>query len=128
MRTLLALPLTILSMAQAQTCPKEGTSAGEAISFLEESKFDAHANYVCVIGAIRNLEYVHTRKAADVLVEYLDYRRPADEVVTGSSMEPYPAISALFGVGKPALPPLVRVVAISYRSKTARDNAVKTIM
>jgi hypothetical protein len=84
-----------------------------------------------VVQAIKQLQYDHSQKAVDVLVKYLDFRPRlgiSEAVVTGSNLEEYPAASSLFAIGKLSLPALLSVVADNGYTKTAQDNAVRTIM
>jgi hypothetical protein len=84
-----------------------------------------------VVNAIKRLQYVHSQKAVDVLVKYLDFRPRlgiSEAVVTGSNLEEYPAVSSLFSIGRLALPALLSIVADNGYSRTAQDNAVRTIM
>jgi hypothetical protein len=114
--------------AGAQVCPHDGASNDALIAFLRTARA-ANAAELCVVSAIKQLQYVHSQEAIDVLVRYLDFRRDLGrEIQTGSNSEAYPAISSLFAIGKSSLPSLILVVAGNGFTKTAQDNAIRTIM
>jgi len=78
------------------------------------------------LGFGRHIEAIKT------LVTYLDYRSPDDlkgarQMVVGRNVDPYPASTALFMTGKPAVPDLIEAIAGSATSGTARSNAVLTV-
>lgn len=116
--------------ASAQVCPPDGTNNDALIRFLRTAKALDSAQ-LCVVNAIKQLQYAHSQKAIDVLVQYLDFQRDAgrsEVVVTGSNSEAYPAVDSLFVIGKSALPSLVLVVGDDGFTRTAQENAVRTIM
>ncbi|HEY6274598.1 MAG TPA: hypothetical protein VIX19_21640 [Terriglobales bacterium] len=62
----------------------------------------------------------------DVLVKYLDYKRPEPGFGTlgvGGNNELYPAVSALVSIGKAANPALLKVIKNGSSTDTARANA-----
>jgi len=68
---------------------------------------------------------------ADVLVKLLDYRRPpteAERMHIASTRDWFPATSALFSIGNPALPVLIAHLEGGGLSKTARENAIRTFV
>jgi hypothetical protein len=78
------------------------------------------------VGVGRYVEAVRT------LVADLDYRSPDDlkgahQMTVGRNADPYPATTALFQIGKPAVPDLIEAIAGLATSGTARSNAVLTI-
>lgn len=115
--------------ASAQACPPDGASNAALITFLRTAK-ERSSSDICVVKAIKQLQYAHSQKAVDVLIKYLDLRRDriSEEVETGSNSEAYPAISSLSAIGKSALPALTSVVGDSGFTRTAQDNAVRAIM
>jgi hypothetical protein len=121
------LLLTFSGLAFAQPCSTENANTDQTIAFLIDAKDDSQVTADCVTTAIHKLYHVRSKEAIEVLVEYLDFEREPDGIMTGSSMEPFPAVDELFALGRPVLPALIHVVAGSA-SKVARDNAVKTIM
>jgi hypothetical protein len=116
--------------ATSQVCLPDDTSDDVVITFLRTARA-RNASDSCIVNAIKRLQYVRSQKAIYILVQYLDFHPYAgmDEVVvTGSNSEPYPAVSSLFAIGKVALPTLIRVVGRGGSTKTAQDNAIRTIM
>src|ERR1700727_1431285 len=95
--------------ASAQVCPPDGASNAALITFLRTEK-EHNSSHLCVVQAIKQLQYDHSQKAVDVLVKYLDFRPRlgiSEAVVTGSNLEEYPAASSLFAIGKLSLPDLL---------------------
>jgi hypothetical protein len=112
----------------AEPCPIEHANTEEAIAFLKAARTDSRVKGACITTAIHKLYQVRSKDAINVLTMYLDYKQSSEGVMTGSNMEPYPAVAELFGIGKPALPALVQVVSRSTSTQTVRDNAIKAIM
>jgi hypothetical protein len=116
--------------ASAQVCPPDGASNDALIAFLQTAR-TRNSAHLCVVNAIKQLQYAHSQKAVDVLIKHLDFRPRlgiSEAVVTGSNLEEYPAVSSLFSIGRLALPALLHVVVDNGYTKTAQDNAVRTIM
>jgi hypothetical protein len=111
-----------------QQCPTVNTSTAGTISFLRTAETDSSVTSTCVIAGIKSLQYVRAQESIKLLVEYLDFKRPPDLVATGSNSDAYPAVTALFTIGRPALSALVRVIPTTSSSNVARDNAVEAIM
>jgi hypothetical protein len=96
----------------------------------ERSRLDRN----CVLYAIEQLGNDHYTAAIKTLAAYLDYRRP-DPPSFGSPAAPlvvghlewsgsiYPAGTALFQIGKAAVPRLVEVIADVSTSDLVRNNA-----
>jgi hypothetical protein len=128
MELYIVLLLSLCPLIRAQQCPNYDANTEGTIAFLRIARSDSGAQNNCVVAAIHKLYHVHSKEAIDVLTEYLDFKRELDGVSTGSNMEPYPAVSELFAIGKPALPVLIRAAGGSSFTKVAQNNALRTIM
>lgn len=94
-----------------------------------------------VVEAIQNLGSVKAKQAIPELIKYLDYERkfeskfeskqdPADGVEVLPSIPlsgRYPAITALFQIGKSALPALAKVIQKEEPESLKSDNALHTV-
>jgi hypothetical protein len=91
-----------------------------------------------LLHAIQRLAELGTPKAINILIDLLTYRRtfPQEQgdpnVINGIHLITpagrYPAIGALFQIGKPALPALVNVIATHESDSLRSQNATTTIM
>jgi hypothetical protein len=115
----------------------QNSSSSDLIAFLENSGGKiTDSNAECVVFSIQKLGKLKEEKAARVLTRYLDQKRPltADEKeserlhMSMSLKEFYPAVSALFEIGKPAVPALLSTIANDTTSVDARNNAVRAEM
>ena len=118
--------------------------AGAACRELEGAKPETHLAYLerersalnteCIEYAMIHLGFEHHLPAIGVLIKWLDYRRPEvpskDPAVV--QVHPtwqgsiYPAMTALFMIGKPAVPDLISVVANRDATDLVRDHALET--
>ena len=115
--------------AQAQQCPAIGVKAVDTIAFLKNAREGSGIADKCVIDGIHKLYHVNSTEAIDVLIGYLDLKRSYSETIqVGSNSDLYPAVDALFSIGRPAVPALLRVIKGDGYSKQAQENAVRTIM
>lgn len=116
----------------------QNAKAEMLISFLEENagKTATIPDSKCVISAIVQLGIVGTAKASKVLTSYLDYKSPLASTNDSDASDPdhpllytqqhYPAVTALYVIGSPALIQLLRTLDMA--PSTARSKAVETIM
>ena len=112
-----------------------GAKAQQALAYLETSRQEL--NSACIVHAIRQLGNQHYTPAAYVLATYLDFRMPGTENKDSEHKlhieripwlgEKYPAADALFEIGKPASPSLVRVIGETSIS-LLRDNALEVLL
>jgi hypothetical protein len=99
----------------------------------ERSRLDRN----CAPYAIEQLGNDHYEAAIKTLIGYLDYRAPDPPSVTFLGVKvtprvawwvPYPAVDALFLIGKTAIPQLIEAVADASTSDVARDNAGDAVL
>lgn len=107
----------------------EGDSTGELLSDIrnDELREKDESRYV---HSIRRLGEKRAVEAVDDLGRLLNYRRslPSDHGGAVTSLQdPYPARSALFEIGKPSLPTLVKVIAENEVDSTMSRNATDTV-
>lgn len=114
--------------AQDESCSSVMRSPAASITFLEAQRFRRQSS--CISTVIKHLGQVHEVAAAHVLASYLDFVDPATLPPPGGTayVRPdYPAISALFEIGKPATSELISAIEGSD-SQTIRQNASNTFM
>ena len=126
-----------------------GTASGAPAAFscaeLEGAKPEVHLEYLqrdrsalkpdCIFYAIDQIGLKHYAPAIKTLIRYLDYPVPEDpakarwpvimRIPTLGSL--YPAITALFEIGKPAIPDLVDSIADPDMTDVARSNAIEAL-
>jgi hypothetical protein len=123
---LLMIAAPLLLMGQDQTCADPMSSPTDSIKFLEREQGLRQSH--CIAKVIKNLGRIRDPNAVRILISYLDFLDPEtlprmDHPVT---VRPdYPAIDALFQIGKPASNELLSAVQYST-SSTIRQNAAKT--
>jgi hypothetical protein len=130
--SLAALWLGVSSRAGAEVkCAElEGVKAQVQLEYLHRNRSAQDAP--CIAYATIQLGFGQDPDVIKTLVGLLDYRSPDDlkgarQMVVGQNADPYPASTALFMIGKPAVPDLLEAIAASATSHTARNNAVLTI-
>jgi len=124
------LSLTIMACAvlpaQEALCPMLKAKDPQILrSFLEEQQ--ALRESPCLAATIKQLGQRHDEKAVHLLVGYLDYLDPKTAPLPngGATVRPsYPAVSALFQIGRPATIELVSEIQ-SGESPKLRENAVR---
>ena len=106
------------------------TSSGpsDLIKFLktEASKADP----ACVAQAITRLGDSRSPSGVEVLVDLLDYKRPAsikEKYHLSDSNDTFPAVPALFSIGMPAVPGLLAALQSGRVSGAARSNGIRVI-
>lgn len=113
-----------------------GYEPTELVSYLRE-QVNVKSDSACIVCALRNLKTDRAAllAAAPLLTEYLDYKRPLNPAEKSGAFrrpptisELYPASSALFSIGKDALPLLTNAIGNAASSETTRENAVYTLM
>jgi hypothetical protein len=138
--------ITLLSIAGLWLGVVPGVAAdGRSCPELQGAKPQAHLEYLqrdraaltpgCIAYAADQIGLQQYGPAVKTLVRYLDYRLPEDPArahFAAISRIPtlgtiYPVTTALFQIGKPAVPDLVEAIASSATSEVARNNAVATI-
>lgn len=133
--------MTAKAAAESKCADLEDTK--EVRGYLDYLKRDRSAlNGSCIEYAISRIIYpagspgfssypeATKSEAINALVQYLDYRHlarsKAEEAVV-SSRDPYPANTALFVVGKAAVPALIEVIGNPSTPAIARSNATWVI-
>lgn len=85
----------------------------------------------CVTKIIYHLGETKDVSSVTVLIGLLDFRRPDTEMEKQHirTMEgKYPAVEALFSIGKPAVPAIVSTLAGGKTSDISRENALLTLV
>ena len=114
-----------LTMAQDRGCSGFKSSPAASISFLEQ-QIDSRES-PCITRAITQLGRARATDAVAVLVRYLDFVDPATAPRPdgfANKRTDYPAIAALFLIGKAATANLLSTIRIS-ESTVIRLNAAK---
>ena len=126
-----------------------GTASGAPAAFscaeLEGAKPEVHLEYLqrdrsalrpdCIFYAIDQIGLKHYAPAVKTLIKYLDYRVHEDPSKAGLPVimriptlgSLYPAITALFEIGKPAVSGLVGAIAGPDTTDVARSNAIEAL-
>lgn len=135
---LLLLLLWVAKPAEGQ-CRflKTDSSSNNMTAFLRNSLdlSPEQRDAACIEFAIRHLEYRYSEESAELLVRYLDFKRPLSQaeingfMIKGPMTEAnlYPAIGTLFTFGKLAVPNLLSAISHPLSEVTTR-NATHTIM
>jgi hypothetical protein len=99
----------------------------------ERSRLDRN----CALYAIEQLGNDHYEAAIRTLIGYLDYRAPDPPAYSAPDgpivlkvawWRPYPAVDALFQIGKAAIPQLVEAIADASASDLVHNNAGDTVL
>ncbi len=108
-----------------------GTNVEELLTIIRDDRLweedqDRVARAMYRLGELRAVEAIND------LTRLLTYRRSfeSDETRVGNLIEPtsrYPAIGALYGIGEPSLPALVRVIEEHEGGSRPSDNAIFTV-
>jgi hypothetical protein len=106
----------------------EGKDAAAHLEYLrgDRSKLEA----ACIAAAMEYVSAKHYSPAAPVLIQYLDYHEPGNPGRSGKRaiiVYAYPAVSALWSLGKPIVPLLAAAVADEKVAELVRQNAAETI-
>jgi hypothetical protein len=120
----------VSGLARALECPKPVESdPADLVQFLEAQARTADPE--CVTLAIRRLGEFRSPLGIAVLVDLLDFRRPdsdAEKLHVFDAHDKFPAVSALFGVGSPAIPDLLTKLKTRKASPTERKNGIRAMM
>ncbi len=132
----ISLCLMIASRAGTATPPCTDllrAKAEQKLAYLRSDR--ATLDPGCVVYSMQQLGAEHFAAAADVLATYLDFQTPGTEKVDSPGTvyripvlgDRYPAATALFEIGMPASPSVVRVIASSASSDLLRKNAMDVL-
>ena len=132
---LLVLRTFVPAQVHPQTCTALGSGAeSRLIAYLTKARQN-EPDKDCVVLAIRGLGNKKSLRATELLINYLDYKRPLTNeeqagvwIRTPSRGELYPAVTSLFSIGTGAIPSLLQAIANSERSSVKSDNAIYTLM
>lgn len=119
--------------AWSRTIPKSSQSSKEVkqlIDILRNQRLQ-QVSPDKVVDAIKKVGRLKAVEAIDDLVKLITFNPVAEEekvigIVTERSAR-YPAIDALFLIGKPSLPALIKVLEVRNREERTSINAVRTI-
>ena len=118
----------------SETCPQlERMNPETQLEYLQRDRSALTEN--CTAYAIELVGRRRSPQVTTTLIRFLDFARPADparahlpvnfRIPTLGSI--FPATDALFEIGKPAIPDLVKAIAMHSTSDTARNNAIQVI-
>jgi HEAT repeat protein len=129
---LLACCLVVQKQVMAEGCPSLAHSpANKLIAFLDD-RDKAKADPYCAEFAIIQLGELKDPQATSVLIRYLDFMHPITTAEEHGSLVhlyvPYPAVSSLVGIGKPAVTQLTETIGLKNTCDLVRDNAVEALM
>lgn len=122
--------LMLADCAHCQTsCPDIApTSTKELVGFLQ--RYGREADPECVRKLIVQIGDAKDPSAINVLIAYLDFRRPDNEMEKKGFFrleDKYPAVESLFQIGQPAVPALLSMIASSNASTLSRKNALRAL-
>jgi hypothetical protein len=124
------LLLMLAVPASAQGCrPSIMESKTESLALLQAQQ-DNRQDPVCIQFALYGVRGSKSREVAEILVKYLDFRRPTSKeesvirrhLVTQSDM--YPAIDSLYFMEELGVPSIVTMIARDNGTDLARNNAL----
>jgi hypothetical protein len=98
-----------------------------AFAVITDSDYLAH-NEPCIRGAILYLGGKHVEKAIPLLTKLLSYREKPNAYSRYPIYQQYAAIDALYMIGKPAVPALIRTVRENDSDTVESRNAVFALM
>ena len=119
-----------LLASDADPCPElTGKDAASRAEYLRGDR--SKLNTSCILNAIRYVGGSHYTQGGAVLIRYLDYRDPKFMSPTDPKASiilfAYPAVDALYGLGKPVLPELFAAIANVDTPEFVRHNAAEAI-
>lgn len=130
----------ILLGALCCLAPMRLVAADEGCPDLKGKDVAAHLEYLrgdrstlaakCIVAAIKYVGGKRYAQASAVLIQYLDYREPGSELQGGlRASVPYafPAVDALYLLGKPVVPELTAAIASPDAPDLIRRHAAETI-
>ncbi len=130
----------ILFGALCSLAPVRLRAADESCPVLKGKSTEAHLDYLrgdrsklapkCIVAAITYVGVEHYAPASAVLIQYLDYQDPFSKGQVGkwgSIIYAYPAVAALYGLGKPVVPELIAVISETNTVELVRQNAAEAI-
>jgi hypothetical protein len=125
-------------LAADEACAKlQKTTPGLRLQYLQGDR--AGLDRGCVIYAIKQLGNDRYAPAIETLVGYLDFREPGprnwgtakNPFIPRNGLPPgglYPAVGALFQIGKTTVPKLIEAIADSATTDLVRANAGDTVL
>ena len=122
-----------LCFSEASCRELKHTTPERMVEYLQQST--GALSQTCVAYAIDELGSRKHVAAAEILTKYLDFPRPGTELNGRTNVivripwlgDYYPAVDALFEIGRPAIPSLIRVLGAGGTSDLARRNAVGVV-
>jgi HEAT repeat protein len=134
--TLAGLCLSVVSLGQEPRGGERSEEIPRLLKTLDDPQLRS-GNPDRLAGAIRRAGELRTQESVDSLVRLLTFRYKSprereaeDEGIFISVQQPYPAVSALFQIGEPALPALIRRISSDEGEEPglARKNAAQAVM
>lgn len=127
---LTAIALLIVTSAYpafAGQCPQlEGKSSEQLTGYLRSDRMQLEP--ACILSAMRQLGDRKDVSAVPTLLTYLDFRQPVTRDYGFHLTSRYPVETALFQIGKPAVPALLQVLATADPQSVAAATAVSSLM
>jgi hypothetical protein len=112
----------------AGACPElEGKDAAAHLEYLRGDR--SKLTPPCVAAAMEYVGAKHYIQAGPTLTQYLDYPEPAPLTVVKRAIPlyAYPAVSALYSLGKPVVRDLISAALNPGASALVRQNAAETV-
>lgn len=106
-----------------------GFTAEQLLDFLQHNSRTADPQ--CVTEAITRAGVLRTPAATEVLITLLDFERPEtamEKMHISSLHDKFPAVPALFAVGKPAVPALIRRIQTGELTDVAQRNSLRALL
>jgi len=132
--------LLITLSALLLLAPTQSIGADEGCLTLKGKDAAAHLEYLrgdrsklvgqCIVTAIGYVGGKRYAQGSAVLIQYLDYQDPASlfrRDIGASILYAYPAVSALYNIGKPVVPELITTIADAGTAELIRQNAAYAI-
>lgn len=136
----IARGVPVLLGALCCLAPMQLMAADEGCPVLKGKSTAAHLEYLrgdrsklatkCILSAMDYLGAKSFVQASAVLIQYLDYQDPSSKGQVGkwgSIIYAYPAIEALYGLGKPVVPELIAVISETNTVELVRQTAAEAI-
>ncbi len=116
-------------MAADGGCPDlKGKSTADHLEYLRGDRSKLATK--CILAAMDYVGAKRYAQASAVLIQYLDYQDPGSQGQVGkraSILYAYPAVEALYSLGKPVVPELIAVISGASTIELVRHNAAEAV-
>lgn len=121
---------SIGSCAQAEDCPSvTNLSQAELLQWIDGHRDRSEG--LCLAIAINRIGEFRSVEATSTLLDFLDFQRPEtdrEKLHISTLHDKFPAVPALFSIGKPAVPQILERLKTGNLSENARHNAVRSLV